>query len=69
MTPAEIFDLIIKADEKLKYSTEANMELRRAQAIELLLQARTEAQAAGVEQLVQQAETRLTDLGVDPAAS
>jgi hypothetical protein len=69
MTPAEIFDLIIKADEKLKYSTEANMELRRSQAIELLLQARTEAQAAGVEQLVQQAETRLTDLGVDPAAS
>ena len=69
MTPAEIFDLIIKADEKLKYSTDANMELRRTQAIELLLQARTEAQAAGVEQLVQQAETRLTDLGVDPAAS
>jgi hypothetical protein len=69
MTPAEIFDLIIKADEKLKYSNEANMELRRSQAIELLLQARTEAQAAGVEQLVQQAETRLTDLGVDPAAS
>lgn len=69
MTPAEIFDLIIKADEKLKYSTEANMELRRSQASELLLQARTEAQAAGVEQLVQQAETRLTDLGVDPAAS
>ena len=67
MTPAEIFDLIIKADEKLKYSTEANMELRRSQAIELLVQARTEAQAAGVEQLVQQAETRLTDLGVDPA--
>ena len=69
MTPAEIFDLIIKADEKLKYSNEANMELRRSQAIELLLQARTEARAAGVEQLVQQAETRLTDLGVDPAAS
>ncbi len=69
MTPAEIFDLIIKADEKLKYSNEANMELRRSQAIELLLQARTEAQAAGVEQLVQQAQTRLTDLGVDPAAS
>lgn len=69
MTPAEIFDLIIKADEKLKYSNEANMELRRSQAIELLLQARTEAQAAGVEQLVHQAETRLTDLGVDPAAS
>lgn len=69
MIPAEIFDLIIKADEKLKYSTDANMELRRSQAIELLLQARTEAQAAGVEQLVQQAQTRLTDLGVDPATS
>jgi hypothetical protein len=67
MTPAEIFDLIIKADEKLKYSTEANMELRRQQAIELLVEARTEAQAAGVEQLVEQAETRLRDLGAEPS--
>jgi hypothetical protein len=66
MTPAEIFDLIIKADEKLKYSTDANMELRRRQAIELLLQARSEAQAAGVEQLVQQAQTRLRDLDAEP---
>jgi hypothetical protein len=66
MTPAEIFDLIIKADEKLKYATDANRELRQRQAVELLLQARTEAQAAGVDQLVLQAETRLHDLGAEP---
>ncbi|HTG46800.1 MAG TPA: hypothetical protein VK646_04015 [Actinomycetota bacterium] len=68
MTPAEIFDLIIKADEKLKYSNDANMELRREQAIELLRKARAEAQDAGVDQLVQQADTRLRDLGADPDA-
>ena len=60
--PKEIFELIIKAAEKLKYSTDANMEQRRRQAIDLLVQARDAAREAGVEQLVQQAETRLADL-------
>jgi len=60
--PKEIFELIVKADEKLKYSTEANMALRRQQAIDLLVQARDAAREAGVDQLVQQAETRLADL-------
>jgi hypothetical protein len=61
--PKEIFELIVKADEKLKYSTDANMELRRQQAVDLLVEARDAAREAGVDQLVQQAETRLADLG------
>jgi len=40
MDPKEIFELIVKADEKLKYSNEANMDLRKQQAVELLAQAR-----------------------------
>ena len=63
MDPSEIFELIIKADEKLKYSTEKNAPLRRGQAVELLVQARDAARETGNEQLVQQAETRLADLG------
>ena len=63
MEPSEIFELIIKADEKLKYSTEKNAPLRRGQAVELLVQARDAARETGNEQLVQQAETRLADLG------
>jgi hypothetical protein len=63
MDPKEIFELIIKADEKLKYATDANRDLRTQQAVDLLVQARDAAKEAGNEQLVQQAETRLTDLG------
>jgi hypothetical protein len=62
MDPKAIFDLIIKADEKLKYSTDANMAQRRQQAVDLLVQARDAAREAGIEPLVQQAETRLADL-------
>jgi hypothetical protein len=62
MDPKEIFELIVKADEKLKYSTDANMALRRQQAIDLLVQARDAAREAGVKQLVEQSETRLRDL-------
>jgi hypothetical protein len=65
MEPSEIFELIIKADEKLKYSTEKNAALRRAQAVELLVQARDAARELGNDQLVQQAETRLADLGAE----
>jgi hypothetical protein len=60
--PKEIFELIIKADEKLKYATAANVAQRQAQARELLEQARDEAREAGNDALVQQAETRLADL-------
>ena len=63
MDPKEIFELIIKADERLKYANDANRELRQQQARELLTQARNAAREAGNEQLVQQAETRLADLG------
>ena len=66
MTPAEIFELIVKADEKLKYSNEANADLRRRQAIDLLVQARGEAERAGQAQLAEQARTRLADLGAAP---
>jgi hypothetical protein len=60
--PKEIFELIIKADEKLKYATDANRELRSSQARALLEQARDAAREIGNEALVQQAETRLADL-------
>ena len=46
MEPQEIFELIVKADEKLKYATSA----------------REAARAIGNDPLVQQAELRLTDL-------
>jgi hypothetical protein len=62
MDPKEIFELIIKADEKLKYATDANRELRSSQARTLLEQARDAAREIGNEGLVQQAETRLADL-------
>ena len=62
MDPKDIFELIIKADEKLKYSTATNADLRRGQARELLEQARDEARAIGNDALVQQAETRLADI-------
>jgi hypothetical protein len=60
--PKEIFELIIKADEKLKYATDANRELRSSQARTLLEQARDAAREIGNDALVQQAETRLADL-------
>jgi hypothetical protein len=62
MDPKDIFELIIKADEKLKYATDANADVRRQQARELLERAKDEAGAIGNEQLVQQAATRLADL-------
>ena len=62
MDPKDIFELIIKADEKLKYATDANRELRSSQARALLEQARDAGREIGNDGLVQQAETRLTDL-------
>jgi hypothetical protein len=61
--PKEIFELIVKADERVKYSHEANMDQRKQQAIELLQQARDAARDIGNVALVQQAEQRLADLG------
>jgi hypothetical protein len=62
MDPKEIFELIVKADEKLKYAHEDNAGLRARQARELLEQARAAAAEIGNDALVAQAETRLADL-------
>ena len=63
MEPKEIFELIIKADEKLKYAHEDNAGLRKQQARALLAQAREAAVEIGNDALVQQVDTRLADLG------
>ena len=63
MEPNEIFELIIKADEKLKYAKTGREDVRHQQAVDLLRQARTEAEAIGNEALVAQVDTRLADLG------
>ncbi len=62
MEPREIFDLIVKADEALKYATANKAEARTRQAREWLLHARDEATAIGNEALVAQANHRLSDL-------
>ena len=62
LQPNEIFELIVKADEKLKYATADRTGTRTQQAKDLLTQARDAARAIGNEQLVQQAELRLSDL-------
>ena len=64
MEPNEIFELIIKADERVKYATDERGEQRRQQARQLLEQAKREAEAIGNQQLVEQAERRLADLDV-----
>jgi hypothetical protein len=62
MDPKEIFELIVKADEKLKYATAEKGDARRRQARDLLTQALDAARAIGNDPLVQQAELRLSDL-------
>jgi hypothetical protein len=62
MEAAEIFELIVKADEKLKYATASRGDQRAQQAADLLGQALREAEAIGNEALVQQAKVRLADL-------
>jgi hypothetical protein len=62
MQPNEIFELIVKADEKLKYATAERSDARRRQARDLLTQALDAAREIGNERLVQQAELRLSDL-------
>jgi hypothetical protein len=63
MEPNEIFELIVKADEKLKYATAERTDARRMQAKDLLIQALEAAKEIGNDGLVQQAELRLADLG------
>jgi hypothetical protein len=62
MDPREIFELIVQADEKLKYAKPGVQDVRVDQARELLKNARDEAAAIGNDALVQQAETRLSDI-------
>jgi hypothetical protein len=62
LEPREIFELIIKADEAIKYATEEKAAARAGQARDLLTRARDEAQAIGNQGLVEQAERRLADL-------
>jgi hypothetical protein len=67
MEPKEIFELVIKADERIKYASPSNAAKRQEQARELLLRAREEAEAIGNEGLVAQAERRLADLDRGPS--
>lgn len=60
----DIFELIVKADEKLKYATTEKADTRAEQARALLERARVEAAAAGSDSLVQQVSQRLSDLDV-----
>jgi hypothetical protein len=62
MEASEIFELIVKADEKLKYATAARGDQRARQAADLLQRALSEAEAIGNDALVQQAKVRLADL-------
>jgi hypothetical protein len=62
MEPREIFELIVSADEKLKYAKPGVADTRTEQARTLLAQAIDEAEKIGNDQLVAQAKTRLTDL-------
>jgi hypothetical protein len=71
MEAKEIFGLIIKADERLKYAHENNVGLRTQQARDLLVRARDAAREIDNDGLVRQAETRLADLdaGTDAGTS
>ena len=62
MEPKDIFDLIVKADERLKYATSDKADLRVQQAREFLEKALAEARAIGSDDLVAQVEWRLADL-------
>jgi hypothetical protein len=66
MEPREIFELVVKADEKLKYATPSTSDVRARQARNLLERARDEARAIDNDQLVAQAEQRIHDLDHPP---
>ena len=66
LDPKEIFELIVKADEALKYATEEKAAVRTRQARDLLTRARDEARTIGNQGLVDQTERRLADLDALP---
>ncbi|MEX0991607.1 MAG: hypothetical protein WD004_04990 [Actinomycetota bacterium] len=65
MEPGEIWDLIVKADEKVKYATDERAGIRVDQARALLDEALRAAEAIGNDGLADQARTRLQDLAAD----
>jgi hypothetical protein len=62
MEPRAIFELIVQADEKIKYAKPGVADARANQARDLLRTAIEEARAIGNEALVEQAERRIFDL-------
>lgn len=62
MDAREIFELILKADDAIKYATEGKAAARARQARALLAEARSEAQAIGNQGLIDQVDRRLADL-------
>ncbi len=58
----EIFELILKADDAIKYATEEKAAARARQAHILLAEARREAEAIGNQALIEQVDRRLADL-------
>ena len=66
MEASGIFENIRKADEKLKYATDANSDVRRQQAIDILRQALADAASIQNELLADQVKVRLMDLGESP---
>lgn len=65
MEANEIWELLVKADDLVKYATEERRAVRSAQAIELVTRALAEAEAIGNAPLAEQARTRLRDLGAE----
>ena len=66
MEASEIFEDIRRADEKLKYATDANSDVRRQQAIDILRQALADSASIQNEPLADQVKVRLMDLGESP---
>ena len=62
MDPREIFDLLVRADEAIKYAREDRTEVRVRRARDLVSRALREAREAGNQGLVEQARRRLQDL-------
>jgi hypothetical protein len=69
MDPKDIFELIVKADEAIKYATSEKAAARSHQARTLLVRARDQAAAIGNDALVEQAERRLADLDALPGGA
>jgi hypothetical protein len=65
MEPNEIWELLVKADDLVKYATEERRAARTSQATELVTRALAEAEAIGNAPLAEQARTRLRDLGAE----